>query len=75
MKITLSDSNKQAGRKRGYSDFLDEDYRMLLWGESNCGKTNILMHMLRKPLVYYDKIISSKSSPREVTRFGVYCWL
>ena len=25
-------------------------------GQSGCGKTNTVMHILRKPLVYYDKI-------------------
>ena len=28
----------------------------MIAGESGCGKTNTLMHILRKPLVYYDKI-------------------
>ena len=37
-------------------DFLDEDYRMLICGQSNCGKTNTLMHMIRMPMVYFDKI-------------------
>ena len=30
--------------------------KFLIAGESDCGKTNTLMHILRKPLVYYDKI-------------------
>ena len=25
-------------------------------GQTRCGKTNVFMHILRKPLVYYDKI-------------------
>lgn len=29
---------------------------MLVTGQSKCGKTNTLIHMLRTPLVYYDKI-------------------
>ena len=29
---------------------------MLITGQSKCGKTNTLMHMLRTPLVYYDKV-------------------
>ena len=36
--------------------FLDEDFRLLISGQSGCGKTNTVMHILRKPLVYYDKI-------------------
>ena len=42
--------------KRRLNDFLDEDYRMLVAGESGCGKTNTVMNMLRVPLVFYDKI-------------------
>ena len=29
---------------------------MLVCGQSGCGKTNTIMHMLRNPLVYFDKI-------------------
>ena len=29
---------------------------MFITNQSKCGKTNTLMHMLRTPLVYYDKI-------------------
>ena len=29
---------------------------MLISGKTRCGKTNTVMHILRKPLVYYDKI-------------------
>ena len=38
------------------NDFLDEEYRLLVCRQSNCGKTNTVIHMLRKPLVYFDKI-------------------
>lgn len=34
----------------------DSCFRMLICGCSGSGKTNTLMHMLRKPLVYYDKL-------------------
>lgn len=37
------------------NDFFSEEKRMLTLRESGCGKTNILMYILRKPLVYYDK--------------------
>ena len=46
----------QTKKKRKLNDFLDEDYRMLVCGQSKCGKTNTVIHMLRKPLVYYNKI-------------------
>ena len=32
-------------------------FRLLIARESGCGKTNTLMHILRQPLVYYDKIV------------------
>ena len=33
-----------------------DTFRMLISGNSGCGKTNMLYHMLIKPLLYYDKI-------------------
>ena len=36
--------------------FLDEECRMLVCRQSGCGKTNTVMHMLRRPLVCFDKI-------------------
>ena len=56
MKIPNYDKNKHSKSKRRLNNFLDEDFRMLITGKSNCGKTNTLMHMLRTPLMYYDKI-------------------
>ena len=53
MKIPNYDRNKQENPK---NNFFDEDFRLLIAGESGCGKTNTLMHILRKPLSYYDKI-------------------
>ena len=53
MKIPNYDRNKQETPK---NSFFDEDFRLLIAGESGCGKTNTLMHILRKPLAYYDKI-------------------
>ena len=34
----------------------DKPFRMLICGNSGSGKTNLLYHMLMKPLVYYDQI-------------------
>ena len=56
MRIPNCDSNKKDNEKRSLNNFINEDYRMLISGQSACGKTNTLIHMLRKPLVYYDKI-------------------
>ena len=56
MKIPNYDTNKNGKQNTKLNDVLDEDYRMLITGQSKCGKTNTLMHMLRTPLVYYDKL-------------------
>lgn len=55
MRIPNYDSYKKQPKRR-LNNFINEDYRMLICGRSGCGKTNTLIHMLRKPLVYYDKI-------------------
>ena len=56
MKITNYDNDKDKPKDRHYYDFIGEDYRLLISGKSNCGKTNTMIHIIRKPLVYYDKI-------------------
>ena len=33
-----------------------KNFRMLICGPSGSGKTNALVHMLLKPLIYYDKV-------------------
>ena len=53
MKIPNYDRKTQETHK---NNFFDEDFRLLIAGETGCGKTNTLMHILRKPLAYYDKI-------------------
>ena len=50
---------------RKLNDFLDEDYRMLVAGESGSGKTNTVMNMLRVPLVYYDKVYLYTPNPHQ----------
>ena len=56
MKIPNYDTNKNGKQNKRLNNFLDEDYRMFITGQTKCGKTNTLMHMSRTPLVYYDKI-------------------
>ena len=34
----------------------DRCLRMLICGKSGCGKTNTVLHMLIKPLIFYDKM-------------------
>ena len=55
MKIPNYD-RKQNNSSRKLNDIFDEDFRLLIAGQTRCGKTNVLMHILRKPIVYYDKI-------------------
>ena len=44
----------------------DRYFRMLVCGKSGCGKTNTVLHMLIKPLIYYDKIyLYSKTLEQE----------
>ena len=44
----------------------DRCLRMLICGKSGCGKTNTVLHMLIKPLIYYDKIyLYSKNLEQE----------
>lgn len=52
-------------KKRRLNDFLDEEYRMLVAGSSGCGKTNTVMHMLRWPLVCYDKVYVYTPNPHQ----------
>ena len=65
MKIPNYDTHVNEKPKRRLNDFLDEDYRMLVAGESGIGKTNTVMHMLREPLVYYDMIYLYTRNPHQ----------
>ena len=43
--------------KTNQKSLLGSDYRMPVCGSSVCGKTNTLMHIIKRPLCYYDQII------------------
>ena len=51
-----SNSGKSNIYKRLYQYMPDDTFRMLICGGSGSGKTNLLYHMLMKPLVFYDQI-------------------
>ena len=51
-----SKSNKTNSYKQLYQYMPNDTFRMLICGGSRSGKTNLLYHMLMKPLVYYDQI-------------------
>ena len=63
--MIIFDTHENEKSKRRLNDFLDEDYRMLVAGESGSGKTNTVMNMLRVPLVYYDKIYLYTPNPHQ----------
>ena len=58
MKIPNYDtkSDKSNNFTQFYPFMPDSCFRMLICGSSGSGKTNTLMHILRKPLIYYDKL-------------------
>ena len=48
----------------------DRCFRMLICAPSGCGKTNLLVHMIMKPLLYYDKIyLYAKNLEQDKYRF------
>ncbi|PFX13131.1 putative uncharacterized transposon-derived protein F54H12.3 [Stylophora pistillata] len=63
--FTTHRSNENRKRRVPGVDFLDEEYRMLIAGPSGSGKTNILMNILRKPLVIYDQIYLYTKNPHQ----------
>ena len=65
VKLPNYDTHTNEKSKRRLNDFLDEEYRMLVAGASGSGKTNTVMHMLRAPLVYYDKIYLYTPNPHQ----------
>ena len=51
-----SDDNSDKKYKQLFPYMPSDTFRMLICGSSGSGKTNLLYHMLIKPLLYYDKI-------------------
>ena len=58
MEIPNYDSNDDPNKKfkQLFSYMPSDTFRMLICGNSGSGKTNLLYHMLMKPLLYYDEI-------------------
>ena len=50
-----SNNNQNKNVKQLYQYMPHNTFRMLICGGSGSGKTNLLYHMLIKPLVYYDQ--------------------
>ena len=51
-----NENNKTNSYKQLYQYMPGDTFRMPICGGSGSGKTNLLYHMLMKPLVYYDQI-------------------
>ena len=49
-------NKKKNNFKQLYENMPGKCFRMLICGPSRSGKTNALVHMLLKPLIYYDKV-------------------
>ena len=57
MEIPNHDSIDNPDKKKQLYPYMPSDtFRMLICGNSGSGKTNLLYHMLIKPLLYYDEI-------------------
>ena len=58
MEIPNYDTNDNPDKKykQLFSYMPADTFRMLICGNSGSGKTNLLYHMLIKPLLYYDEI-------------------
>ena len=51
-----SNNDKTNSYKQLYQYMPDDIFRILICGNSGSGKTNLLYHILMKPLVFYDQI-------------------
>lgn len=47
---------KETDYQRLYEFMPSDTFRMLICGGSGSGKTNLLMNMLCRPLIYYDQL-------------------
>ena len=58
MEIPNYDSSDNSNNKfkQLHPNLPSDSFRMLICGNSGSGKTNLLFHMLIKPLLYYDEI-------------------
>ena len=67
MKIPNYDKKETSNNFKQLYDYMpDRCFRMLICGKSGCGKTNTVLHMLIKPLIYYDEIyLYSKNLEQE----------
>lgn len=55
MRIPNYDKYSTNHKDRSSLGFIPEDFRML-GGQNNFGKTNVVVHMVRCVLIYYDEL-------------------
>ena len=68
MEIPNYDSGDNGEKSfKQFNPYMPSDtFRMLICGNSGSGKTNLLYHMLMKPLIHYDEIyLCAKNFERE----------
>ena len=67
MDIPNYDSRKKNNNFKRFFHCMPQDtFRMLICCNTCCGKTNLLVHMLMKPLSYHDKIhLNAKNLEQE----------
>ena len=66
----FEDSDSNNGFKQRNIYMPDKHFRMLICGLSGCGKTNLLLNILLKPLIQYAKIyLYSKSLEQEKIQY------
>ena len=56
MEIPNYDCEKTNNYKQLYPYMPDNTFRMIICGGSGSGKTNLLFHILTKPLIYFDRV-------------------
>ena len=74
MEIPNYDFNKDENTnfKQLHKYMPKSNFRMLIYGNSGSGKTNLLYHVLMKPLVYYDQIhLHHRQPKRTICGFGL----
>ena len=52
MKIPKYDRKQNNSSSKKLNDIFDEDFRLLIAGQTRCGKTNTLMHICDKIYIY-----------------------
>ena len=66
-----SNDNENNNFKQLYSYMPKSNFRMLICGGSPCGKTNLLYHILMKPLIFFFYQLHLYSKPLNKTNMKI----